>query len=57
MEDDDDEAVAMIPITQREGRVLARILFDSRTDTVQDLTAEVATSLLTKLRNAHYEPR
>jgi hypothetical protein len=55
--DDDDELVAMIPITETEAKVLWQLLFNASSDTVVELTADVAESLLGKLRHAHFEER
>jgi hypothetical protein len=56
-DDDTRELVAMIPITKTEAKVLVQLLFNASTDTVVELTADVAESLLEKLRHAHFEER
>jgi hypothetical protein len=46
------EPATLIPITKRETRILAQLLLNATTDTVHQLTADVAESLLEKLRQA-----
>jgi hypothetical protein len=51
-EEDEDEPTATISITETESRILATLLFHATTDDYPELTADVAESLLGKLRYA-----
>jgi hypothetical protein len=50
-----DPRVAMIPLTEKETRILATLLFHATTDDYPQLTADVATNLLEKLRYAVFK--
>ena len=60
MSDDPDEdgpPVALIPFTEVEARVIATLVFNGSTETVTELTADVAKSILGKLRGAVFQER